>query len=125
MNRQTNDDKLIARLQGEFRESLDSVSELDRARLRRARRNALAASGSRRPWRHLALAASLTLMALLLLPMNADRGPVTDATRVAGGGSTVSDLEILLAEEELRFYENLDFYVWLDAALPRERGNAD
>lgn len=119
------DDKLIARLQGEFRESLDSVSEFDRARLRRARRNALAMHRSRRPWRHLALAASLALMALMLLPMSIDREPVTDTTRVADGGSTVSDLEILLAEEELRFYENLDFYVWLEAALPRERGNAD
>lgn len=119
------DDKLVARLQGEFRDSLDSVSEFDRARLRRARRNALAMHRSRRPWRHLALAASLALLALVLLPMSIDREPVNDTTRVADRGSMVSDLEILLAEEELRFYENLDFYVWLEAALPRERGNAD
>lgn len=125
MKQQTDDDKLIARLQGEFRESLDSVGEFDRARLRRARRNALAARRSRRPWRHLALAASLALLGLVLLPMNTERGPGTDTNRVAENGSRVSDLEILLAEEELQFYENLDFYVWLEAALPRERGNAD
>jgi hypothetical protein len=131
MNWQTDDDKLISTLQAEFRESLADVSEIDRARLRRARREALSIPTAghgltgRRTWRSLALAASLALLALVLLPISTDRGPVTDGSRVADSGSQVSDLEILLAEEELGFYENLDFYLWIEAALPRERGNGN
>jgi hypothetical protein len=44
---------------------------------------------------------------------------VTEEAQMAEA-SAVSDLEILLAEDELSLYADLDFYVWLEAQLTDE-----
>lgn len=130
MNQDTRDEALVRELQGRFRTSLDTVSDLDRARLRRSRRRVLAAVNRRRRfgWSTLAAAASLALVALVSLPlvMGPEPGEPEDGTRMAAQdeATAVSDLEILLAGEDLGFYAELDFYVWLEAALPREQPDA-
>lgn len=129
MNQDTRDETLVRELQGRFRASLDTVSDLDRARLRRSRRRVLATVDRRRrfAWSTLAAAASLALVALVSLPlvMGPEPGESEDGPRMAQDEATaVSDLEILLAGEELGFYAELDFYVWLEAALPREQPDA-
>lgn len=130
MNQDTRDEALVRELQGRFRTSLDTVSDLDRARLRRSRRRVLA-TVDRRPrfgWSTLAAAASLALVALVSLPlvMGPEPGESEDGPRMAAQDEATgaSDLEILLAGEDLGFYAELDFYVWLEAALPREQPDA-
>lgn len=130
MNQDTRDEALVRELQGRFRASLETVSELDRARLRRSRRRVLATVDRRRRfgWSTLAAAASLALVALVSLPlvMGPEPDEPEDGPRMAAQdeATAVSDLEILLAGEELGFYAELDFYVWLEAALPREQPDA-
>lgn len=130
MNQDTRDEALVRELQGRFRTSLDTVSDLDRARLRRSRRRVLATVNRRRRfgWSTLAAAASLALVALVSLPlvMGPEPGEPKDGPRMAAQdeATAVSDLEILLAGEDLGFYAELDFYVWLEAALPREQPDA-
>ncbi|MDQ2069930.1 hypothetical protein [Natronospira bacteriovora] len=121
MSEHDKDDALIRALSERFDAGLDSVSEFDRARLRRARQKALAAQPpARRGWVvPAALAASVALMALLTVPFwSGEPVPAEEELRMAE--QEISDLEILLAEDELSLYADLDFYVWLEAELADE-----
>lgn len=130
MSEHDKDEALIRALRDSFESGLEAVTELDHARLRRARMQALAQAGNgnrpvRRPAFWLApaaLAASAALLALLVLPSgpmpwstDSVPGDMEEAQVVAS--EAVSDLEILLAEDDLGLFEDLEFYVWLDAQL--------
>jgi len=137
MNEHDKDEALIRAMREHFEGGLSTVTELDRARLRRARKQSQAqvGRGNSRVFRPsvwlapAALAASAALVALLVLPAgpmpwSTDPAPgVSDEAQMAES-SAVSDLEILLAEDELNLYADLDFYVWLEAQLDGE-GAAD
>lgn len=143
MSEHDRDEALIRAMRESFEGGLESVTEFDRTRLRRARKQALAqvnggvsggvsgeaGSVRRSVTRHsvwlapAALAASAALVALLIFPS----GPMPWSTDPAVGEdarlaeqATVSDLEILLAEDDLSLYADLDFYVWLEAQLAEQ-----
>jgi hypothetical protein len=90
-----------------------AVDELDGAtqgRLRAARREALAARQSRPAWLvplgGLATAATVAVLALSLWLLPARQQPTALPS--------VEDMVLLSDEAELEFYEDLDFYLWLD-----------
>lgn len=100
------------------RELLDqSVEKIDPHtvhRLQRARAAALRSESPTRaarpgwlvPAAGLAVAASLVLAVMTMLPTSTDR----NAPAVA----SVDDIEILFAKDDLNLYEDLEFYAWLD-----------
>ncbi|MEA5446207.1 hypothetical protein VCB98_10285 [Gammaproteobacteria bacterium AB-CW1] len=121
---QEHDEAEIRALREAFEAGLAEVDELDRARLRRARREALKQPREALPlprparWQvPVALAASLGLLSLMLLPMLNGGPDQTIESDWAEARNDVSDLEILLAEEDMTLYADLDFYLWLEAEL--------
>lgn len=91
-----------------------AVEELDGAiqgRLRAARREALTARQARPAWLlplgGLATAATVAVLALSLWLLPAPQQPALMPS--------VEDMVLLSDEAELEFYEDLDFYLWLDS----------
>lgn len=104
-----------------FDDSVDSLDGAARARLRAARERALeeltprTRFGGARLWIPAAAAASLA--ALVTLPL-VER----DGTGAGSGFETmaVTDIEILLGEEDLEMLAELEFYEWLELEVPDE-----
>lgn len=100
------------------RELLDQgTRELDAhtaRRLQRARAAALRGEAPSRtvrpPWlmpaAGFAVAASLVVMVVMLLPGTPERATPQVAS--------IEDIEILFAQDDLNLYEDLEFYAWLD-----------
>ncbi len=121
-----NDDKWLQQNQDAIRKRLDAcVDEMDAAdlsRLRQARQQALD-SGSRKAGfgGRVALPAGLAVAASLLLVILLGRGIDSDGNGfrpdLNGQQSNVIaalvDVDLLAAQEQTEFYENLDFYEWL------------
>ena len=121
-----NDDKWLQKNQDAIRQRLDSyVDEMDAAdlsRLRQAREQALdsasqkAGFGGRFAWpAGLAVAASLVLVILLGRGINSNGdGLQPDLNGQQNNVITaLADVDLLTAQEQTEFYENLDFYEWL------------
>lgn len=121
-----NDDKWLQQNQDAIRKRLDGyVDEMDAAdlsRLRQARRRALdsvgqkAGFGGRFAWpAGLAVAASLVLV--ILLGRGIDSNGIDLQPDLNGQQNDViaalADVDLLAAQEQTEFYENLDFYEWL------------
>jgi hypothetical protein len=110
-----NDDKpdapsasaLLADIKQQLDNSVDALDAVTCARLQAARLNALQTQG-RRIW---AIYAAPALMASLLVFSLA----VFISTQPPGGATLMEDIQMLGANEEIDFYENLEFYQWLDA----------
>jgi len=118
-----NDDKWLQQNQDAIRKRLDAcVDEMDAAdlsRLRQARQQALD-SGSRKTRSfggRFALPAGLAAATSLLLVILLSRGIDSNGIDLQGQQSNViaalADVELLAAQEQTEFYENLDFYEWL------------
>ncbi len=97
------------------------AEELDAAtlsRLRQARSRALERVGSRKKWRMpaavsipLAFAALFAvLLSVQLLPR-----PTQDETHLFAAESLSDEWELLMADDEIAFYDDLDFVIWLDS----------
>jgi len=127
-----NDDKWLQQNQDAIRKRLDAcVDEMDAAdlfRLRQARQQALD-SGSRKTGfgRKFALpvvAASLVLV--ILLGRGFDNNGLDLQPELNGQQNNViaalADVELLAAQEQTEFYENLDFYEWLALEQNPEKG---
>lgn len=112
--------KLIERIREQLDACVDDLDGATLSRLAQARRQAVAAAGkSRRRWwppwpgEHSAgdwlvpagAFASIVATAVALTIMVAEPGN--------GLGKKVDDLEMLTAGEDIEFYENLEFYLWL------------
>jgi len=128
---QRSDEALLEALRQQFDSGVDALSEFDRARLARARRKALAVqprrSAKKRGWIvPLAAAASLGLLGLLLVPMTMIDSPGSEPEVIVESADTsgVTDLEILLAEEELSLFAELEFYLWVEHAMSEESQDA-
>ena len=102
----------------------DSVEQLDAATLsklnqgRQAALEELADTSPAKQWLRWAPAtgiAAAAVVAVLVL-----RGPVVDEP---ASGEIVSDLEILLDEDSLEMFEELEFYSWIDVAVQDEPDN--
>jgi len=106
-----------------FDESVDRLDARTRSKLTQARYRALeqltAPAGSvwRRPWAP-AGAAAAALTVLLVLWLDAPERTVNGTFDMAA----TSDLELLLAEEELEMIQELEFYAWLEEQV--ELGDA-
>ena len=99
-----------------FDEHLTRLDAATLSRLNQARQTALdeldkpGVRSLRGRWLPLAAAASVSALALAVYLQGGSQmgGEIPDAA--------VSDLEILLAEDSLELYEELDFYLWLEEA---------
>lgn len=94
-------------------QAVETMDASTQARLRAARREALAASESRSrpawlmPVGSLAVAATVAVLTVSLWLVPPD-------TAVDPQLPTLEDIALLSDSEALEFYENLDFYLWLD-----------
>jgi len=115
------DQRLLDAVKARLDQSEQALDGVTLGRLRAARREALATLGAERPrrtwWepmRGLAVAATLATLTVSLWSLSP--GP-TDT-----GLMPLEDLALLTDSEDLEFYQDLDFYLWLDS---RESANGD
>ena len=112
MNEDRNETGLERRAKRAFDDSVAGLDGHTRSRLAQARAHALAAGAGSSPFAvrwllPVGAAAAAALAAVLMLD-----GPLTPAPDV--GLVAASDLDILLDEEELELFEELEFYAWLE-----------
>jgi negative regulator of sigma E activity len=94
-------------------QAVETIDASTQARLRAARREALAAAESRSrpawlmPVGSLAVAATVAVLTVSVWLVPPD-------TAVDAQLPTLEDIALLSDSEALEFYENLDFYLWLD-----------
>lgn len=98
----------VERAKAALDQQVEALDPNRAARLRTARRTALAGLATRRPrwvWATsgLAVAATVAFALLLWLTSPTTQGPVPQ----------LEDLELLTSSENLEFYEDLEFYDWL------------
>ena len=95
-----------------FDESVAGLDAATRSRLTQARHRALAERAPAQSWRWSLVPAGTLAATALAVWFMVGQQPVTDASLQA---DSLSDLEILLAEEDLEMLdEELDFYGWLE-----------
>ena len=105
-----------------FDRSVDSLDASTLSRLNRGRHAALAELESRARSRRKAYWLPATgVAAAAVLAVMIVQGPETPD--VAMDPVTASDFEILLDEESLEMFEDLEFYSWLEAADLEANGN--
>jgi hypothetical protein len=114
-NEQSTDDGLLENSKRLFDAGVDEVDIATRARLRAVRQRALREAASpawvRAPRVWLPAAAAATLL-VILAPRLVEH---TDPELARNFGTVaVTDLEILLGEEELEMLADFEFYEWLD-----------
>jgi hypothetical protein len=122
------DDRLIRDAGQLLRRSADELDATTRARLNRARQQALAepdAPVRRFPWAVSAWQPALGVAAAAVLAValwfGRLPGPALPGPQSAGGLSGVtapSDLELVLDEENLEMIEDLEFFDWIEAGMP-------
>lgn len=111
----TKDDEFLKHAKRVLDDDVATLDPLVAQRLRIARRQSLDGAASRHrhrmpQWLSSTVAASvLVALAWLVIPREADLR------------TGMEDLELLSTAEDLEFYENLEFYQWLDAQ-PSEAG---
>lgn len=112
-----NDDRLLRDIKKTLDQSNAVLDGDTLARLRQARHQALDAAETRRSpfvlWGPVTAMASVAMLSLSLWLYQAESAPVN---MMAG----LEDIELLAANEDIDFYENLDFYLWLEGQ--EERG---
>lgn len=114
--RETKDaEQLERRANALFERSVAEIDATERARLREARREALAEL--RRPVfaapRNLGFAAAAAAVVLLVM-LQSPQSPAPAAVDAQFGTMVAADLELLLGDEELDMLAELEFYSWLD-----------
>ena len=120
MNDQERDERFLKRLQDELAAGDDRLDQAVLTRLRESRQAAVAQAG-RRFW-HLprlpawVTASGLATAALLVVAVSLWLG---NGQRPLPGTS-VDDMEVITAQEQLDLYEDLEFYRWL-AESSRDR----
>ena len=107
---------------GQARKVLEeSAQNLDAAtlsRLNRARQRALEQARPRalRPWFLPAgLASACAVLIAVAVAWHAPTHTPTPALADANAGTFASDLDMMSSDDGIEFYEDLDFYAWLDA----------
>ena len=88
------------------------VDDETRRALQTARETALGAKTPRRHYQWLTAAACFMVVALGILLIN-QRGNDTQLPQMTG-----DDLAIIISEDELEFFDELEFYLWLDEEAP-------
>lgn len=105
------DEEFASTLKETFDESVDALDAATLSRLNRSRHAALAeldGSGKRwRTWMPAAGMAAAVLLAVIVLQLPRGIGG-------APGVASVTDMEILLDEDSIEMFEELEFYSWMD-----------
>lgn len=121
MNTDTNAEPL-PNWTGQARQVLDeSAQNLDAAtlsRLNRARQAVLEQARPRalRPWFLPAgLASACAVLIAVAVAWNTPTRTAAPTLTDANAGTFASDLDMMSSDDGLEFYEDLDFYAWLDA----------
>ena len=111
------DQAWVAQAKAVLDQSTDGLDAATLSRLNRARQAALAQRSSPRRWFLPAglVAACLLLLAIFILPARlpfsggAQEFPLTAKTAAS------SDIDLVSSDDSLEFYQDLEFYAWLDA----------
>jgi hypothetical protein len=99
----------------------DSAQGLDAStlsRLNRARQRALESKRPRalRPWFLPAgLASACAVLIAVAVAWHTPSKPVPPAFTGASDGALANDLDMMTGDDGIEFYQDLDFYAWLDA----------
>ena len=113
-------DKLEKQAKALFDESVDQLDAATLSRLNRGRQAALAKAATARPglaWMRWAPATGMAAAAIIAVVML--RGPLPENEMTVPGAT---DFEILVGEDSLEMFEELEFYSVLDTL---EAGTAD
>jgi hypothetical protein len=128
MNDERDEKSLEQRAAQAFEASVAGLDGQTRSRLRQARMRALAAGGPGASWlaatRRYAWMPASVMAALLAAWALWGPEPAGEAGLAA---APMGDLDILLAEEDLAVFEELEFYTWLEdqpeVAVPEANGD--
>jgi hypothetical protein len=104
-------DPLLRQINATLDKAVDALDGATQSRLRAARREALAVRQQRPGW-WLPLAGMATAATVAVLTLSLWLLQPQQPTAVM---PTVEDMALLSDEAELDFYEDLDFYLWLDS----------
>lgn len=104
------DDQLTERAKEAFDRSVDALDAATLSRLNRSRQAALDQRlQSRRQWQRWVPATGVAVAVLMVVLTQQDGG---DAGPM---GAPLPDLDILMGEESIEMFEDLEFYSWLDS----------
>ena len=114
-------EQFAAQAKTHFDDSVERLDAVTLSRLNKGRHQALAHQAPARPvgwfrWMPATGIAAAALMTVMIM-----RGPA--GVDVIPEPMTASDLEILLEEDGLELFEDLEFYSWLEAADLEMNGN--
>ena len=105
------DEEFASNLKETFDESVDALDAATLSRLNRSRHAALAELAEprkrRRSWMPAAGMAAAVLLAVIVLQL-------PTGIRSVPGVASVTDMEILLDEDSIEMFEELEFYSWMD-----------
>lgn len=105
------DPDLARRLREDYERHRDDLDPWVATRLAAARRDALRIAGRRQhAWRRWSLPVGLAFALALSLAVWRPWQPVVPA---ANTQATADDMEIMLSDDNLELYADLDFYAWL------------
>lgn len=113
---ETGDKQFTESAKGLFENSVERIDAATLSRLNQGRQAALAELSSAQPmhqWRRWMPATGLAAAAVIAVVML--RGPAVPVLPPEAE-STVSDIEILLGDDDLEMIEELEFYSWIDMA---------
>lgn len=104
------EDPLISQVKDQLDQSVERLDTEVVARLRRARYEALHSQPKPLPWLWplSGLATACTALLVIALWWQVPEKPVSNGT-----AQIIEDVEVLMAADQLEFYEDLEFYGWL------------
>ncbi len=114
MSRNDSEERFVAALKATLDHRLESLDGETTERLEQARRRAMGAGAAQRPprWVQAAGVAAVAASALLVVSLwFVGEGGGHDAPELL---PLMEDLELLGTREDIEFFEDLDFYLWLE-----------
>lgn len=106
MNAKDSEQAFINRAREAFDGSVENLDEETRSAIARSRRRALESSTGKGRWIMLPAGALATVALAVVLYFS--------VSARNGNGLEADDLDMLSSSESLEFYEDLEFYQWLD-----------
>jgi len=114
MKKTGRNEEFVSQARKQFDDSVERLDAATLSRLNQGRHRALAELQTAKPlgqWLRWAPAAGIAVAAVVtVMVMNAPAPTVTDKS------ITATDFEMLLEDDSLELFEDLDFYTWLQSA---------
>jgi hypothetical protein len=122
MNDERRDEELAKQAKAMFDESVERLDAATLSRLNRSRQMALAEIDSTRLAGHWARWVPATgVAAAAVVAVLIWQGDTVEGTLPTNG--SVADFELLLGEDSLEMFEDLEFYTWIEPSDFETRGN--